>query len=177
MVLLTSNLRKHKIEINHTGAIMFFSWYRDAFFYVDIFSYKAVAILIIFRFGYLFFSRKRFISSRERTARLSSDATWFLPVYVWGIDSLVHLARPIIVMQYRYLIEPTQFSDYFFLTVSILIVVIGLCFLQEKIARRIGISVRASQATIPLSVLACILGVLLTWVFVHECLVYGSIIF
>jgi hypothetical protein len=156
---------------------MFFSWFRDAFFYVDPFSYKAVVILLLFRFGHLYYSRKHFRSSRERTARLSSDATWFLPVYVWGIESLVHLARPIISMRYKYLIEPMHFSDYFFLTVSILMVVIGLCWLQEKIARGIGMTVRKSQATIPLSVLASILGVLLTWVFVHECLVYGSIIF
>jgi hypothetical protein len=131
-----------------------------------IFHYKFVAILLLFRFGYLFFFRKHFKLIKKRVPRPSSDATWFLPVYVWGIESIMYMNRWVNSQEYsggiKYLMN--KFIEQFYISTIILIVVTGLCYLQEYLAHRVGMGVRESQATIPLSVLFSILGVWFIWI-------------
>jgi hypothetical protein len=112
-----------------------------------IFHYKFVAILILFRFGYLFFSRKRFKFIKERIPRSPSDATWFLPVYIWGIEFLLYIKWLYdIVAGSGSLMSPALPFVHFLISLVILVIVIGLCFLQEFLARHIGMGVREARS-------------------------------
>jgi hypothetical protein len=127
--------------------------------------YRLVAVLLLFRFGYIFFVRKHSKLIEKRISRPSSDATWFLPVYVWGIEFLLYI-------KWLYDMGPGSGSfislafyfEQFLFSAVILAIVIGLCFLQEFLARHVGMGVRESQITIPLPLLVGILSVWLIWV-------------
>lgn len=137
----------------------------------DVFHYKFTAILLLFRFGYIFFFRKHSKLIKERLPRPPSDATWFLPVHVWGIESLFHLGWWFALFLRGVKISspgPDRLHpgllEHGFFSASVLIVVVGLCYLQEHLAWCAGLGVRESQATIPLSVMISILGVWFVWI-------------
>lgn len=145
----------------------------------DIFHYKFTAILLLFRFAYIFLLRKRSKLLRKRAPRPSSDATWFLPVYFWGIESLFHLLQWLANFGWWWKANISQevrvsdpgmdrihpsFFEHGFFSAAVLIGVVGFCYLQEQLARRIGLGVRESQATIPLAVIVSILGVWFMWI-------------
>lgn len=133
----------------------------------SLFHYKYAFILLLFRFGYIFFSRKRFKFIKGRVPRPSFDAIWFLPVFIWGIESLNHMVwwdveRQIQGFEYYQIgrIEHGFFSALIFL------IIIGLCLLQEYLARYVGIGVRENQSTIPISLIVVFLSVISVWILV-----------
>jgi len=126
--------------------------------------YRLVAILLLFRFGYIFFVRKYSRLIGKRISRPSSDATWFLPLYVWGVESLLHIKWWFdIGLNSGSWISPLICFEQFLFSAAMLIAVIGLCYLHESLARHFGMGVRESQITIPLPVLICILSVWSMW--------------
>jgi len=141
------------------------------FYHLDFsvfFLYKFVALLLLFRFVNIFFVRKYTRLIEKRTSRPSSDATWFLPVYVWGIESLLHIKWWFdIGLNSGSFISTLIYFEQFLFSAAILIVVIGLCYLQESWARHFGMGVRESQITIPLPLLVSILSVWLIWIIIY----------
>jgi hypothetical protein len=93
---------------------------------------------------------------RQHVPRPMSDATWFVPVYVWGIECLVDAAN--------YGAGHFGWPERAVGDVIMLIVALALSLSAEMWARRLGCAARRSQGSVPLPVVAAVLSVLLTWI-------------
>ena len=115
----------------------------------DLYQYKLTILCLL---GQLAFARR------------AADLAWFVPVYVWGLESLHHLSwwlfgnhgfcwgPPII-----------SFFSRCFLSCLVMAATVGACFASEQWARQNGRAVRPAQATLPVPIVAAILGVQWTW--------------
>jgi hypothetical protein len=91
----------------------------------------------------------------------SWDAAWFIPVYAWGVESLVHLAWWLLGGEF-FPYEPA-FLEHGVFSIAVLVCVTGLCLGEERVARRVGLPSRDAQGTIPVPVVGAIIGVLAVW--------------
>jgi hypothetical protein len=92
---------------------------------------------------------------RGRAPRCSSDATWYLPVYVWGMESNINVVNATAGDGWVCMVAVQQGA--------MLLVTLGLCLGAEAWARRGGCAARATQGALPLSVVAAIIGVEMPW--------------
>lgn len=96
--------------------------------------------------------------------RAASDLTWFVPVFVWGIESLRHGLWWIYEAPFRGIAAgPHLLVLRAGLTCIIMVAVLLACFLAEYLADRVGCAGREPQATLPLPVFAAVLGVQWAW--------------
>jgi hypothetical protein len=128
----------------------------------DLYLYKLTAFCIVAQLVAI--SRWPHRRATKPPPRPSSDATWFVPVYVWGLESLRHLVW--------WLTEPHRFCfglpfsasfQRVELTAIIMAVALAGSFLSERQARRHRRAVREAQAAVPISVVAALFGVQWTW--------------
>ena len=100
-----------------------------------------------------------------RVLRPHSDATWFVPVHLWGLCSLYHACWFLFGDGPRgcWGVPVWVFGSHAGFSWAVLAVVLSLCFLAEHVARRRGAPVRHCRATLPLPLLATILGVAGCW--------------
>ena len=137
---------------------------RDFFYTGDFLQYRVTLLCVALAFGAIAW-RARFGGPGPRPRpRAPSDLTWFVPVFVWGIESLRHALWWLFDAPFRgiakspYLLLPRAE-----LTSFILGAVLLACFLAEYVAHRVGCAGREPQATLPLPVFAAVLGVQWTW--------------
>ena len=83
------------------------------------------------------------------------DATWYLPVYIWGIESNLNIVTIGAGDGPPWMVAPEQ--------VVMLFVTLSLCLGTEGWARRRGAPSRAGLGAMPLPVVAAIVGVGLPW--------------
>ncbi len=94
-----------------------------------------------------------------------SDATWFVPVYIWGLESIGHAHWWAFRASWRGIapnllwigIEQSLYSA------GVLALVCLACFHLERRAYGAGLRSRVPQATLPLPVVAGILSVVEAW--------------
>jgi hypothetical protein len=99
---------------------------------------------------------------RPATVRPPSDPAWFVPIFVWGIESVRHahwslFERPV---EFPYL---PDFAGQAGLSGLVLALVLAACFFTERRAGRQGLAARAPQVSLPLPVVAAILGAHWCW--------------
>jgi hypothetical protein len=130
----------------------------------DFLQYKATTMCVALQFAVIawrFYFRS---PASRRPKRSASDLTWFVPVFVWGIESLRHAHW----FAFDAPVRGIAPSGYLFLpraelTGFILGAVLLACFLAEYLAHRVGCAGRQPQATLPLPVAAAVFGVQSTW--------------
>ena len=130
---------------------------------LDGWQYKFTVLYLLVQLIAVTARRARVQPSRQ-TIRPASDATWFLPVYVWGIESIHHgywwlfeapfggIAKTVYGLLPR--VE---------LSVAVLMVTVGVCFLTEHLARRKGLPCRAAVGAVPLPVVVAVVAVQWIW--------------
>ena len=105
--------------------------------------------------------------SRPRCAkhvRPGADATWFISVYIWGIESLHHGYWWVFDAPYMGFAKPFQtLLPRAVLSLSVLGLAISASLASEWFATRKGLPARASAGALPLPVVAAIVGVHWTW--------------
>lgn len=101
------------------------------------------------------FSRTRPGRGRKGQVRPAWDATWYLPVYIWGIESNLNIVTIGAGDGPPWMVAPEQ--------VVMLFVTLSLCLGTEGWARRRGAPSRAGLGAMPLPVVAAIVGVGLPW--------------
>jgi len=134
----------------------------------DLLHYKVVAAVLLFRFVRIMLVWRHPRHRMVDMIRPPSDANWFLPVYVWGLESLCHVrwlgANIVRIMESEGGLSIQKcFCNHAVLSAAILVVVLTLCFMEESLARTVGLPARAGQATLPLPVLGVMFGVMLNW--------------
>ena len=87
------------------------------------------------------FSRSR---ANERQSRTASDATWYLPIYIWGIESNLDIVNVSAGDGSPWMVAPQQ--------AIMLLVTLGVCFGTEAWARRRGAPSRAALGAVPRNV-------------------------
>jgi|WetSurMetagenome_2_1015567.scaffolds.fasta_scaffold455619_1 hypothetical protein len=104
-----------------------------------------------------------------RAPRPPSDPLWFVPVYLWGLQSLYQLCE---VHSGLTGTEGTKgcvgssillYGMLFTANLYLLLLVLAGCFLSEHWARKRGWPARAPQATLPLGAVAALIGVQAGW--------------
>jgi hypothetical protein len=129
--------------------------------------YGPVWAVLALQFGAVLYQAKRRTVPPRRVpiVRPSSDATWFVPVHLWGIASIFHGGWLLFGDGPHgcFGLSPLAFGDHALFSFAVLGAVIPLCFLAEHLARRVGFPVRMPQATLPVALLAAILGVCGSW--------------
>jgi hypothetical protein len=123
----------------------------------------------------------------RRIARPAWDATWFVPAYIWSIESLLHLSEVLIPSdsfpdswgvgasihlgfvrfglgtRYCFGFPVSVFGTRALVSALIGVFVVSACLLCERVARRRGRSVREAPWTLPAGVVAALIGVAITW--------------
>jgi hypothetical protein len=66
-----------------------------------------------------------------------------------------------------YQIDRLSFVEHGLFSATLLLVIFGMCFLQEYLARRAGMGVRKNQFTVPFAIIPIILGVYSLWIIVY----------
>jgi hypothetical protein len=98
------------------------------------------------------------------SVRPASDMTWFIPVFIWGLESLHHLVWWIGEPHgFCFGPPPAATFERAELTSVLMVGALAASFLSEHQARRHHRPARAPQATIPIAVLAALTGVQWTW--------------
>lgn len=97
--------------------------------------------------------------------RAPSDSTWFVPVHLWGIASVMHAGWALAGGAMTRCWGPSALglAEHAAFSGALLPGVLALCFLAEHVARRLRLPARPAQATVPLPVVAAILGVAACW--------------
>jgi hypothetical protein len=90
------------------------------------------------------------------TARPAWDATWFVPVYLWGIEAIWD-ATGMVSADSSYLHRAVP-------SCLMLMVVLALCVAAEGWAHSRGLQTRESIGSLPLPVGAALVSLLLVWV-------------
>jgi hypothetical protein len=90
-----------------------------------------------------------------RGVRPASDPTWFLSVYVWGIESVIRTANAFAGDGWAMFVMP---SGQLMLTIAL----VG-SLLAESLARKAGCGARPSGGAVPTGVVAAILTMQLAW--------------
>jgi hypothetical protein len=140
----------------------------------DLYHYKLTALYIVAQL--LFISRWPHRRVTTSVQRPPSDATWFVPVFVWGLESLRHLAWWLTDSHgFCFGVPPAATLERAKLTSVFMIGALAASFLSEHQARRHHRAVRAAQATVPMSVLAALFGVQWTWA-LSLCILYMPIL-
>jgi len=117
--------------------------------------YGWTSLYCLLQFGVIAWMSRRSTRQGERASRPSSDATWYLPVYVWGIESNVNVVNVTAGDGWPCLVAVQQ--------ALMLLVTLGLCLGAEAWARRRGRPARATQGALPLPVVAAIISVEMPW--------------
>jgi hypothetical protein len=99
----------------------------------------------------------------SRTQRPPSDPTWFVPVYLWGLQSLGHIYQFENGFWDHSDLTIVVYGEQYLLNFGVAALVLAGCFLSEHWARQRGWAARAPQATLPLGVVAAIIGVQAVW--------------
>ena len=99
----------------------------------------------------------------HRPFRPSGDLAWFVPAFIWGIESLHHVAWRMFATSYCFASPLPTTVQAAALSGALMVLVIALCLLSEHLARAEGWAGRAPQLTLPLPVIAAITGVQWTW--------------
>ena len=125
-----------------------------------------------YKFTFLYAAGQLALAGRARVherhpmhaARPPADLTWFVPIYVWGLESLHHLAWWLLG-SHGFCFGPPISSLFSrgFLTCLVMAATVGASFVSEQWARQNRRAARAAQATLPLPIVAAIIGVLWTW--------------
>jgi hypothetical protein len=134
----------------------------------DLFLYKFTILCVVTQFGAIVWWSRPSRRRQSRAPRPPSDAFWFLPVFVWGLESLRHCAWWVFEGQFRGIgvaVAKTlpAFLPRIMLTELMLGITLCGCFLAENVAHRGNLAARIPQATLPLSVVAAIVGVQWAW--------------
>jgi hypothetical protein len=127
----------------------------------DLLRYKATAMLLAVgcvRIGLAALARR---APRAPARTPSWDAAWFIPVYAWGIESLHHAAWW--VFGGEFFPYAPAFIEHGALSIAVLAGTVAFCMAQERAAWHAGLPARAPQFTIPLPLVAGIVGVLAVW--------------
>ena len=128
----------------------------------DLWQYKLTLLYVALQLAALRWCRK---GRRQVLPRPASDLTWFVPMFVWGLESLHHLGWWILT-SHGYCFGPPfdALLWRWFLSGVLMVGTLIACFVSEFLARRMGWAARPAQATLPLPVVAALLGVHGTWV-------------
>ena len=101
-----------------------------------------------------------------RVPPVRSDLTYFLPVFVWGIESVVHGHQAMFgPSRYCFGFPIWAFASQAALSGVVGMALIAAGLLSERWARRGGWFVREGWAALPLPVVAGLVGVQLNWSF------------
>ncbi len=130
----------------------------------DLLHYRVAPAFLIFRFLWLLTAARRGKRNLASPKRPAWDATWFLPVYVGGVESLLHLTWWSGGIAVRGIIPPgICLLEHGALSGLVLLGLLAACIIQEWTAPRVGIAARASVGALPLPVVAALAGVAATW--------------
>jgi hypothetical protein len=134
-------------------------WMPDVFQYKLTFLYIGVQLLAVTRWP------RRL--GAQPSIRSAADMTWFMPVFVWGLESLHHLVWWLSESHgFCFGIPPAATFERAELTSVLMVGALAASFLSEHQARRHHRAARPAQATVPLPVLAALMGVEWTWTLV-----------
>lgn len=109
-------------------------------------------------------SRRRQVSS-ARPCRPPWDSTWFVPIYVWGIESLLHAHSSLTTVAAGHGLLGAVFWLLIRLEVSglALLCALGACAVAEWWAVSRGLPARAGVGAVPFPTVAAIIAVYWTW--------------
>jgi hypothetical protein len=95
-----------------------------------------------------------------------AETAWFLPVHLWGLASIYHGWRLLFGDEFRgcFGVDLLALLSHAALSFSVLALIAPICVLAEQAARLRSLSARTACATLPLPVLATLLGVAGCWV-------------
>jgi hypothetical protein len=128
----------------------------------DVLQYKLTASYVVAQL--LVISRWRSRTATLPSVRSASDLTWFIPVFIWGLESLHHLVWWLSESHgFCFGTPPAATFERAELTSVLMVGALAASFLSEQQARRHHRPARAAQATVPLPVLAALIGVQWTW--------------
>lgn len=128
----------------------------------DLYHYKLTALYIVAQL--LVASRWPRRPNTPFPQRPPSDATWFVPVFVWGLEALGHLVWWLTDSHgFCFGLPPAATLERVKVTTFMMATALAASVLSEHLARRHHRAARAAQATVPVSVLAALLGVQWTW--------------
>ena len=103
-------------------------------------------------------------TERSRLCRPASDATWFVPVFIWGVESLDHLLEWPWTRGMCFGVPRDWVGAQGIGSGAMLCAAVIACLWSEGIARRTGRGVRSATWSIPAGVAAGIVSVELNWV-------------
>lgn len=96
----------------------------------------------------------------RRSTRPASDATWFLPVSVWGLESIRNGYWWIFEAPFIGIAKTVHaFLPRIELAAAALMVTTAVCLSSEHLARRRRLPCRAAAGSVPASVVAAIIAV------------------
>jgi len=128
----------------------------------DVFQYKLTALYVVAQL--LAITKWPSRIAPPSAVRPASDVTWFLPVFIWGLESLHHLVWWLTEPhRFCFGIPPAATFERAELTSVMMAGALAASFLSERQARRHRRPARAAQATVPLPVVAALIGVQWTW--------------
>jgi hypothetical protein len=130
----------------------------------DVWKYEAAWLGLLLQ-GAVVVVKTRRSGRKAGPSRPNSDVTWFVPVYLWGIASVLHVHWSLAGGTFTQCWgrSPWAFAEHAAFSGMMLIGVVSLCFVSEHAARRCGLPARASQATLPIAVVAAILSSAVCW--------------
>jgi len=125
--------------------------------------YPVTFVTLAAGFGLIWYRRRK-PSGVLRPSR-PSDAMWFTPVYLWGVESICHAHWWAFEAQWGGIAPNMLWIGIYeaFYSAAMLAVVCGGCFVAERQASKVGLRAREPQATLPVSVVASILSVVEAW--------------
>lgn len=130
----------------------------------ELFLYKFTILSVIVQLGAIVWWSRPSLPQRRSTPRPPSDAFWFLPVFVWGLESLHHCKWWAFEAPFRGIVKTLlAFLPRIVLTEVMLGATVCGCFLAENLAHRRNLAARTPQATLPLGVVVAIVGVQWVW--------------
>jgi hypothetical protein len=127
----------------------------------DLLHYTATGATLLIGLARIGLHAKKRTTRGPLSGTFAGDAAWFVPVYVWGIESLRHLTWWLLGGEF--FPYPPSFLQHGEFTIAILAFVAAACLAEEYLAKRTGLPARQACGTIPVPTMAAIVGVLAVW--------------
>jgi hypothetical protein len=118
--------------------------------------YLWTCLYCVLQFLVIAWCSRRGVPRRQHEPRSAIDATWYLPLYAWGIESNINLASSFAGDGWPCFVAVQQ--------CVMLLVTLGVCLAAESWARKRGLPARRALGALPLPVVAAIISVETPWV-------------